>query len=450
MHARTTDDRDPGPRTVLGVLASLVVGGLVATLLAGPPSAAAEEPPGDSVTMVQANILSRLSVERFQADVREVLAEQPDFVSYNEVPLRNDAVLAPAGYDIHRRMKSRYTAATAVAWREDRWSAIDKGTYQISDYRQVPEGRSIKLGLRYANWVTLESPDGRRVSVVAVHIAPRDDDMPDLLRPSVRRLVGLVERLAPQGPVLVGGDFNVHYRSGRYPRDLLDPAGLVPTYDTLGTYFPTGDHHGATIDYVFNRGAKLLQANQHRPVELNSDHDAVVTDLSWLVDAPGDTQRLMSDPTGGDEARRRAVSALVERIRATRSGQTVELVSSGLGPWVVLRALRGAVERGVHVRLTTRSETLGTYERRLRRIVRASGDPRSAVVRCRGECRAAWRQSGMLRGFALVRDGSDRPSLRIDATRNLSSTMLERRTQLTFRTGELGLAKGEEMLASLS
>lgn len=443
-----TTPRQGARRSSLAAVTALLVG--VVTLLSFPSPASAEEQPRSDLTMVHANILSQLSVERFRSDVREVLAERPDLVTYNEVPLRSDAVLAPAGYDIHRLKKNRYTAATAVAWREDRWSAVDQGTYRISDYREVPEGRNIKLGLRFANWVSLVSPDGRTVSVVAIHIAPPDDDMPDLLRSSVTRLGSLVETLAPHGPVLVGGDFNVHYRSGRYPRDLLDTAGLVPTFDTLGDYFPTGDHHGATIDYVFNRGADTLQAEQHRPVELYSDHDAVVTGLGWLVDAPAETQQLVSDPDGDAEARRLAVEAVVDKVRATQAGEELEVVSSGLGLRAIIRRLRGAVDRGVHVRLTTRSEVLTPRERRLKRVILRSGDPKSEVVRCLDECLSAWRNSGMSRGFVLVRDGAGRTSLRLDVNRNLNPAMVERRTRLTFRTGEIGLARGEEMLAALS
>ena len=42
------------------------------------------------ITMVQANIYTGLSIPRFQADVAKVLAIQPDFVTYNEVPFRSD------------------------------------------------------------------------------------------------------------------------------------------------------------------------------------------------------------------------------------------------------------------------------------------------------------------------------------------------------------------------
>lgn len=406
-------------------------------------------PVSSDITMIQANIKSALSVEKFQADVRTVLAEAPDFVTYNEVPVREESVIAPHGYGLQRSMRNRYTAQSAVAWREDRWTPIDQGTYRISNYREKPPGRNIYLGLRFANWVTLESYDGRRLSVVAVHVAPLDKNMPDLLKRSVRRLSGLVERLAPSGPVLVGGDFNVHYTSSRYPRTMFDEAQLVPTYDTLVSSFPTGDHFGNTIDYVFNRGAGQLLAEQHRPIELNSDHDAVVAGLSWLVDAPAETTRVANRPAGDEEAQRRAVVALADQIRAVEAGSQLEVVTSGLGLRAVFRALKAAAARGVQVRLTTRSEQLTRRERRLGRVLAATGARESYVRQCEESCLAAWRDSGMAPSLLLVRDFDDNATLRLDVNRNLNEDMIVRRSTLVLRTGEFGLAEGEEQLAAL-
>ncbi|WP_432479391.1 hypothetical protein [Nocardioides sp. GXQ0305] len=451
----TVPARSRRPMPVRRVAGALLVGVLAATAspVTSPVQAASSTEAGatstdSDLTVIHANILSRLSVKRFQADVREVLAKKPDIVTYNEVPVRQDAVLAPTGYDIHRKFQNRYTQATAVAWRTDRWTLVDSGTSRVSNYRKVPEGRNIKLGLRYANWVTLRDTDGRQLSVVAAHVAPLDDDMPDLLRPSVRRIGELVTRLAPAGPVLVGGDFNVHYTSGRYPEDLFDAARMVPTYDALGDHFATGDHHGATIDYLFKRGP--LSVDAHSRFELNSDHDAVRADLSWKADAPKVTQQFVSDPAGSPEAKRVVVAEIREGLRAAGQGTSVELVSSGFGPYRLYRPVRQAISRGVEVRLTTRSAKLTERERNVARLIREEGASGSAVVRCRDACERAWRRSGMARGFLLMRDDEGRAVQRMDVNRYLNPSMLERRTRLTVRTGATGLSRGEEMLDSLS
>ena len=439
------------PGRVVGALAAAALAVTVAPLPAAQASesSTASTTTKSDVTLVHANILSQLSVERFQADVRTVLGKKPDLITYNEVPLRQDSVIAPNGYDLQRTKESRYTAATAVAWRTDRWTEVDSGTFRISNYRKVPRGRNIRLGLRFANWVTLRSPEGQQLSVVAAHVPPLARDMPDLLRPSVRRIGELVDQLAPSGPVLVGGDFNVHYTSGRYPRDLFDAAHMVPTYDTLGGYFPTGDHRGATIDYIFNRGEGILGADQHSKFELNSDHDGVMAGFSWKVDPPAATEEVVSDPTGDQESQRRVMSAIGQELRSVGSGSQVEVVTSGFGPHRLYRRVKGAVARGVQVRLTTRSEILTEREQKLAQFARDEGLPGSEVRRCRSECMKAWRKSGMARGFLLVRNERGTAVKRMDVNRYLNPSMLERRTRLTVRTGEIALARGEEMLAAL-
>jgi endonuclease/exonuclease/phosphatase (EEP) superfamily protein YafD len=417
------------------------------------PAARAKAPWSSDVTMVQANIYTGLGVDRFQADVREVLGQQsgPDFVTYNEVPFRNNAVMAPAGrYGIYRDMTNRFTAATPVAWRLDRWTALDHGSWMISDHRGKPPGRVVELGRRYANWVTLESRDGRVLSVVSVHVAPLVDGMPNLIRPSVKRLGMLVEKLAPRGPVLVGGDFNVHYRSSLYPRDLLTTAGLVPIYDTLGRFFPTGDHRGATIDYLFDRGVDTLTVDDAYPVELNSDHDAVVGGFSWQVDAPADTQLVTSSPSAPDKATRRAsLSTILSGIRSTPTGATIDVATTRLDLPSVGRKLRHAITRGVHVRLVAAGSEPTAEENRLARVAAASGDAESWVRRCVDACRQAYADAGLPRGFVLVSDASGAWRARYDASRELSSFMLTRRTQVQVRTGPIALDEGARMFSQL-
>lgn len=436
-----------------GPALAVAAGILVSPFLAQPVQAeVAARGPGATpvsgdVTMVQANIYSGLTVKSFQKDVRTVLDMTPDFITYNEVPLRNDLVMAPPaeGWAIHRSHENRYKAATAVAWRTDRWTEVDAGTYRISNYRGKPAGRKIELGRRFANWVTLTSPDGRVLSVVSVHVAPLANGMPDLRRRSVKRLGGLVEELSPRGPVMVGGDFNVHYRSSIYPRDLLDAAGLVPTYDMLGTYFPTGDHQGATIDYVFSRTAGQLWSAEHMPVELRSDHDAVVAGFTWQVDAPAETWVVENDPAGDALARRAVVKLLATTIRDTEPGSIVEIVTGGFDQPAMHRRLKAALLRGVHVRMTSRGETLTEREQRLARVLAEQGDPDSWFRRCLDECRDAWRGDDAPRGLMMVSDAQQGWRTRIDVPGDFYQ-LVQRPSRAEVRTGRYGLAEGEQLL----
>lgn len=435
------------PHPLRAVLALALAGGTaLATLttVAAPP-AQARDSQGD-VEMITANIRSALSVPRFQADVSRVMAHKPDFVAYNEVPEREDSVLAPPGYAIYRGNVNRYTRATPVVWRTDKWSLVAAGTHRISNYRKRPAGKRVKLGLRYANWVTLRSAEGRQVSVVSMHVAPvfRDNGkVYDLVRPSLRRLGGLVSTL-PDGPVLVGGDFNVHYRSGRYPKDLVQAAGLAPTYETLGTSFPTGDHgNGATIDYVFARGAGQLTATEHHPEELNSDHDAVVSGLMWQVDPAVETRRTVSDPGGSSQQKHLAVAEVARAMSVATAGERATVVTAGLGVRRVFRSLRRAVLRGVALRYITRSQDLTGQERRLRRVIAQARRTGSRFVRCRGGCRDSWASSGMSPTLALT------PGARVDLSRRLSRTSVARRTQAVVHQGELALREADAQLAQL-
>ena len=237
--------------------------------------------PSDSFTVVQANLLSPQSDARFRGDVATVYAQSPDLVTFNEVAFRKDADLAPAGYELWRT-RGQYLGPTPVAWRSSAFVKEDQGTFQISDYAARPPGRKTQIGMRFANWVTLRSrTQGRVLSLVSAHVAPPADGMPDLLNPSMERLSELVTTLGERGPVLVGGDFNVHTRSKRYPAAALTAAGMRSTYEMTGVSFPTGDHKAATIDYVFVRGDDQIDVASNRPVELNSDHKAVVAEMSW-------------------------------------------------------------------------------------------------------------------------------------------------------------------------
>ena len=410
-----------------------------------PPAQAAQavvESDSD-ITFVAANLRSPQTPARFQRDAAEVIAQDPDLIAYNEVSFREDVFLAPEGYELWRA-EGRYERHNPVAWRTDTWNDVAHGTRMISNYRKRPPGKQTLLGLRYANWVTLRSVDGRRLSIVAMHVSPtfRDDQgrTIDLLRPSVRRLSRLVHDLSSRGPVLVGGDFNVHYPSARYPRYLLTQARLKPTYDLLGNYFPTGDHHGATIDYVFVRSKSQLQVDWHRPVELNSDHDAVVAGLSWATAAPEPPGTIVRNQPDGTQRERLAVARVLRRnLARTTAGETVQVATRGLNLPVVDWALREAEARGVRVQVTTLSGRLTWRERRLRRTLDTN---RSWLRRCQDACRTRW-EADQPPSLLLVTRADGNGKVRIDVSRRLRSVVITRRTsaRISTSTSEMDQAR---------
>ncbi|WP_243058003.1 endonuclease/exonuclease/phosphatase family protein [Nocardioides sp. SR21] len=435
--------------TLAGVALSPVHAGTGDRANGSVPSDPGGVPPTSDIRMVQANIYTGLSTERFQADVKKVLAVQPDFVTYNEVPFRNDAVMAPDGYGIYRDMTDRFTAATPVAWREDRWTPIGQGSWMISNWRGKPPGKVVELGRRWANWVTFQGVDGRVLSVVSVHVAPVTKGMPDLLRKSMNRLEKLVAQLAPSGPVLVGGDFNVAYTGPRYPRDILTRSGLIPTYDNLASHFSTGDHHGYTIDYVFGTRADELPPVNHYPIELKSDHDAVVAEFTWTVDAPSETTIVSNNPAGTRPERRAALTSLLTGIQAVEPGATIALATTSLEAPAVARQLILALGRGVHVRVVAASAQPTSAEKRLTKAIAGSGDALSSVRRCNAACQGAWTGAGLPRTLMMVSDASGEWVTRYDVARKLGKALVSSPTRVTVRVGQYALEDGQRMLESL-
>lgn len=439
--------RSAGLLAIVALALGAVLTGPVATATATAPPAAKAARSNSDISLVQANLYTGLTVPRFQADVAEVLALGSDFITYNEVHGRNDEVLAPEGWDIYRDMTDRYTRETAVAWRTDRWTAVAQGSWMISDWRGVPPGKQVELGRRWANWVTLAGVDGRQVSVVSVHLAPLTRGMPDLLRPSVKRLGLLVNNLATRGQVFVGGDFNIHYPGAKYPRDLLAEAALIPTYDALGTYFPTGDHRGATIDYVMGRGNGQLVTEQQYPVELNSDHDAVYGGWTWLTDVATDVRTVVSDPAGTTSQQRAAVSVLAGAVRRSQAGATVRLATATLDSPQLAIDLKQAARRGVNVQLVKVGGRMTQRELGLQKVLTRDGNPTSWITKCVRECRASWRTHRL--GALVMTSDSGTWTARLDSNRQLSGSLLTQPTTVTVTTGQFGIDEGKRIFASL-
>ncbi len=383
---------------------------------------------------MQANLRSPQPWEGFQRDARTVYRQSPDIVTFNEVAFRYDEYLAPEGYSLWRT-PGQYTGPTPVAWRTDAWSAVDQGTQRISNYHKRPPGRSTKIGLRYANWVTLRSTTGdRTLSVVAAHVPPPDRNMPDLRRATVQRVAALAEDLGRQGPVIVGGDFNLHYNSPDYPRDVLDGAGLKPTYDLLGSSFPTGDHFGLTIDYLFLSGEQLRAVDQ-RPVELRSDHDAVVARFAWTSDDASTSRAVANDPAGTKSARRAVVAEVLAAVDGATAGETVRVATQGVSLQAVQSSLVAAQRRGVRLQLTTRSRALTKHEQRLADLTAATP---GWVRQCLDACADDWR--GRHAGtVVLVTDVENVGRVAVTSSRRLRRSMVLRQARGVVETGSVTL-----------
>ncbi|HJQ06852.1 MAG TPA: endonuclease/exonuclease/phosphatase family protein [Nocardioides sp.] len=316
--------------------------------------AAPYQPP--RIRMVQANLRIGTPVRQFQADVRRVLSVEPDFVTYDEVSQRHDSVLAPAGYALWRK-GGRYKGEAAVAWRTHRWRMVHHGVAMLTNHRGRVPGSRYDWGVRYANWVTLRSRTGLTISVVAAHFPPSTRRTGHLTAPAARRLGALTDRLAKHGPVVVGGDLNVAYRSPEYPRAIFKRHGLLATYDALRTRVVTSGSD-VTLDYLLVRGFARFALNNQFRLLLHSDHDGVGIDLAPLPIRLGPSNvrfgngTVLSDPHGAARERHALVRVALKAISSADAGATIHLALRSIGTRVV-RALVAAYHRGVHLKVLT-------------------------------------------------------------------------------------------------
>jgi endonuclease/exonuclease/phosphatase family metal-dependent hydrolase len=401
-----------------------------ATMVSAPaPHAKKTSEPGtDTIRITQANVKSGERVSRFQKDIATVLAGHPDFITYNEVPFRHDTVLAPPpGYAMWRT-PGQYQGETPVAWRADEWIDIAHGTQRLSNRKGRLKGQHVDWGIRYANWVTLRSIDGRTISVISAHLAPVNSITEGLQPREVRHLGDLVDTLAAAGPVLVGGDFNMPYTGSSYLRSLFDSFQMVPSYDALGAHFPTGDHHGATIDYLFLRQDPLAPAltftSQHA-TELYSDHDAVTADLTWSTAAPGSTYRLVpgvvaNHPNGTSHERRAVLRTMVQAVNHAPQGAAVHLTTTKLTTTAMVRALNRAVARGVHVQMVIRARAMSPALKHFRHLLGHRKYASSFAIGCRSHCRAMVKRRHLAATELLVSAVATTPAVWIRSDRGVS------------------------------
>jgi endonuclease/exonuclease/phosphatase (EEP) superfamily protein YafD len=241
-------------------------------------------PPAGSgtVRVAQANIKVSLPLPSFRADLAQVAADSPDLVSLNEVSRRSNEEITPPDYQAWRvPAPDRGDDGTAVLWRTDRWSRVDQGRVVLVDHG--PQKWDYDRG---ATWVTLQSEDLGRVSMVSVHhminpakYGPNKPLRQQLYRQGMERLQQLVEVLSSSGPVFVAGDFNSQWTANDPwgPRTMLGAVGMKTTMDELGREATHGG--GGIIDYVLYQPSVATPTRQWIR-NLNSDHHLLAANFS--------------------------------------------------------------------------------------------------------------------------------------------------------------------------
>ena len=248
--------------------------------------------------------------------------------------------------------------------------------------------------------------------------------------------------------MLLAGDLNRHYRSREYPRSTLTSYGMTPTWDMTGQVVPTGDHQGATIDYIFVRDAGQFAVTRQITRELFSDHDALVANLTLnpkvVLARPATTfvrGHVVNIPTSPSGLARRAVlSKIIKAIGLSPAGSLIQVATGRLGDPIVYNALRNAFKRGVHVQLVTTNSARSSQEKALFTLLGSSKARKSWAVQ-----RPFRSAANLAPAVVLINRTADVQSLGIQVDRTLDYQMSVRlaRGQLTVEQADfLSLRSG--------
>ncbi|GAA4808899.1 endonuclease/exonuclease/phosphatase family protein [Nocardioides caeni] len=388
----------------------------------------------EPIRIVQANIKSGMANSRTREDVNAVYRRAPDFVTFNEVTYRPDSMLLRDGYALFRT-PGAYKGETPVAWNTARWTLIGSGTHLISN-RKRPAGTSgFELGIRYANWITVQSASGQTVSVVSTHFSPEGGYTAGITAPSLRRLGLLVAGLRAAGPVLVGGDLNANYKNASdYPRSTMKEAGLTPTYDVMGAALATGVYRNATIDYILLGAAEQFQVLKQWVQDINSDHRLLFADVAMVgagavAFSPG---VVTNDPVDAPNT----VAVLVRRIlNKAPAGATVHVITRRIDGSALLTAIEQARARGVNVQVMTRTKAYraSAAERRLIRVLGTRTSGRSWILRVSG---ATWDRWQLPTASVLASASGGATALRTDINRPLVPASARVATRARIQIGK--------------
>ena len=233
-----------------------------------------------------------------KAIVAELLRhERPDIAGFQEVLLhqKRDLEAAMPGYAFYGVGRDDGKEAgefAPLAWREDRFEALETGTFWLATDTEVP-GKGWDAGYpRTATWAVLkERTTGVTVRVLNTHF---DNSGAEARLQSARLINGWVESEPNETDgVIVMGDFNAGPSSPAYAaltsRRLSDTRAESEQllYGPAGTFTGFDILHAASepIDHIFVAGEVRITSHatitQHWGGRLPSDHYPVVVDLKF-------------------------------------------------------------------------------------------------------------------------------------------------------------------------
>ncbi len=235
-----------------------------------------------------ANIPNRISAGNFSRSMSAMVANEPDFITLNEIGGRSlEALQAAApGYAVYRggaRLTGPGAASqslnNAVLWRTDGYELVTQGRLLVVDDDRGYHNGNRFLWDRYATWVTVRNlVDGQLTSVISTHMPtnpakfPRQWGNPPMTRVQLSalgmdRLAALAGQLALQGRVLLAGDMNSHPNQGAW--------AAAPKMAKAGYGF-TKDRG---VMYLFHSNQATVPSS--RQLSISSDHPALLTTVLY-------------------------------------------------------------------------------------------------------------------------------------------------------------------------
>lgn len=150
-----------------------------------------------------------------------------------------------------------------IFWLKDKYTAVDQGTFWLSE---TPETESRYSGAgcnRVCTWVLLENHEsGVRYLHMNTHLDNASDEARDYGAQVIVQYLAALEEKYPDVPVILTGDFNTVADS--LPYNTVTGAGFTDLYraadegENVRSYHDWGSYTadaGAAIDFIFAKGA---------------------------------------------------------------------------------------------------------------------------------------------------------------------------------------------------
>ncbi len=251
---------------------------VAALLLLGGSAVAA--PKGEKLRVIQFDVRQQLASDRGtttwfnrrEAIDEMVRAESPDILLMQRltVPQAEDMKNLLGRHELYYRHGQDKTEGlsgygTAIAWRADKYEAVDRGCFWLSD---TPDTLSRGWGssIRSSVWVRLRSKaSGKELLCMSVHLDPGTTE---LAANSREKSIGVVSARAKalageDTPLLIGGGFQVESSNRiivplrEWLRDAREDAGVTDDAGTFNAY--QSRPSASKPDFILYRGAKPLQ-----------------------------------------------------------------------------------------------------------------------------------------------------------------------------------------------